>query len=411
MREWQDFESQLRDAVRNGEAPTEAPTTARSLQPTRIDGNNVNLDQETLSHIDTTMRYQLTLRALDGKYSLLREAIKDSGQIGVAKFVLRELTSLFVALFALIYLWQLRAIVAGPEAANNASAAGVLAPLLTLGLPTSATAAILLAAFQRYGLNPGPTLFQRNPDLVWGLIASLYIGNVMLLVLNLPLVGLFVSVLRERLPQLAPLLDDPTVLPPRAFTENRRWRDTRFLPFPDEHPRPAAELGEGLGQGIPDRLAVAGAQAEEVGVRDRRLQSGQALHRRQLQDHAPQLVEMQVEGHQFVAVDVIFDPGDLRFESGDHPLHLSSIVHAFAFGTGSRDRRAALSGWRQCGGLRRENQAKTLHCRPAIFLPAADGGAVCPWPFGRDPGQARRPFGQGPSVKHPFRYEPLVCAI
>src|SRR5690606_17690288 len=78
--------------------------------------------------------------------------------------------------------------VAGPEAANNASAAGILVPLLTLGLPTSATAAILLAAFQNYGLQPGPFLFSSNPDLVWGLIASLYIGNVMLLVLNLPLV-------------------------------------------------------------------------------------------------------------------------------------------------------------------------------------------------------------------------------
>ena len=85
--------------------------------------------------------------------------------------------------------------VAGPEAANNASAAGVLVPLLTLGLPTSATAAILLVAFQRYGLNPGPLLFENNPQLVWGLIASLYIGNVMLLVLNLPLVGIWVRVL------------------------------------------------------------------------------------------------------------------------------------------------------------------------------------------------------------------------
>ena len=85
--------------------------------------------------------------------------------------------------------------VAGPEAANNASAAGVLVPLLTLGLPTSATAAILLAAFQRYNLNPGPQLFDKNPDLVWGLIASLYIGNLMLLVLNLPLVGLWVKLL------------------------------------------------------------------------------------------------------------------------------------------------------------------------------------------------------------------------
>ena len=85
--------------------------------------------------------------------------------------------------------------VAGPEAANNAAAAGILVPLLTLGLPTSATAAILLAAFQNYGLQPGPFLFLNSPDLVWGLIASLYIGNVMLLVLNLPLVGLWVRLL------------------------------------------------------------------------------------------------------------------------------------------------------------------------------------------------------------------------
>jgi putative tricarboxylic transport membrane protein len=85
--------------------------------------------------------------------------------------------------------------VAGPEAANNAAAAGTLVPLLTLGLPTSATAAILLAAFQQYGLQPGPLLFTREPELVWGLIASLYVGNVMLLVLNLPLVGLWVRLL------------------------------------------------------------------------------------------------------------------------------------------------------------------------------------------------------------------------
>ncbi len=85
--------------------------------------------------------------------------------------------------------------VAGPEAANNAAAAGVLVPLLTLGLPTSATAAIMLAAFQQFGLQPGPLLFQTSPDLVWGLIASLYIGNTMLLVLNLPLAGLWVRLL------------------------------------------------------------------------------------------------------------------------------------------------------------------------------------------------------------------------
>jgi putative tricarboxylic transport membrane protein len=85
--------------------------------------------------------------------------------------------------------------VAGPEAANNASAAGTLVPLLTLGLPTSATAAVLLAAFQQFGLQPGPLLFEHEPALVWGVIASLYVGNLMLLVLNLPLVGVWVKLL------------------------------------------------------------------------------------------------------------------------------------------------------------------------------------------------------------------------
>ncbi|MFA5908038.1 MAG: tripartite tricarboxylate transporter permease [Vicinamibacterales bacterium] len=85
--------------------------------------------------------------------------------------------------------------VAGPEAANNAAAAGTLVPLLTLGLPTSATAAVLLAAFQQFGLQPGPLLFAHEPALVWGVIASLYVGNAMLLVLNLPLVGLWVKLL------------------------------------------------------------------------------------------------------------------------------------------------------------------------------------------------------------------------
>jgi putative tricarboxylic transport membrane protein len=86
--------------------------------------------------------------------------------------------------------------VAGPEAANNSAVTATLVPLLTLGIPTSVTAAILLSAFQNYGLNPGPQLFQSNGALVWALIASLYIGNVMLLVLNLPLVGLWVKLLK-----------------------------------------------------------------------------------------------------------------------------------------------------------------------------------------------------------------------
>jgi putative tricarboxylic transport membrane protein len=86
--------------------------------------------------------------------------------------------------------------VAGPEAANNAAAAGVLMPLLTLGIPTSATAAIMLSAFEGYGIQTGPQLFTSQSSLVWTLIASLYIGNVILLVLNLPLVGLWVKLLK-----------------------------------------------------------------------------------------------------------------------------------------------------------------------------------------------------------------------
>jgi len=92
--------------------------------------------------------------------------------------------------------------VAGPEAANNASAAGTLVPLLTLGLPTSATAAIMLAGFQQYGLQPGPLLFATNPQLVWGLIASLLIANFMLVVLNLPMVGIWVRLLAVPKPWL-----------------------------------------------------------------------------------------------------------------------------------------------------------------------------------------------------------------
>jgi putative tricarboxylic transport membrane protein len=92
--------------------------------------------------------------------------------------------------------------VAGPEAANNASAAGVLVPMLTLGLPTSATAAIMLSAFQSYGIQPGPLLLQTQPALVWGLIASLFLANVILVILNLPLVGLWVRMLKIPAPQL-----------------------------------------------------------------------------------------------------------------------------------------------------------------------------------------------------------------
>jgi putative tricarboxylic transport membrane protein len=92
--------------------------------------------------------------------------------------------------------------VAGPEAANNASAGGSIVPLLALGIPGGGTTAIMLAAFQLYGLQPGPLLFAEKPQLVWGLIASLYISNVLLLALNLPLVGIWVKLLQVPQPLL-----------------------------------------------------------------------------------------------------------------------------------------------------------------------------------------------------------------
>ena len=85
--------------------------------------------------------------------------------------------------------------VAGPEAANNASAGGSLVPLLALGVPGSGTTAVMLAAFQMYGLQPGPLLFSQESELVWGLIASLYVSNALLLLLNLPLIRLWVRLL------------------------------------------------------------------------------------------------------------------------------------------------------------------------------------------------------------------------
>ncbi|MBM3373377.1 MAG: tripartite tricarboxylate transporter permease [Betaproteobacteria bacterium] len=85
--------------------------------------------------------------------------------------------------------------VAGPESANNSDTAGALVPLLTLGIPGGGATAVLLGAFIMYGIQPGPLLFQNKPDLVWGLVNSMYIGNIMLVILNLPLIGLFVRLL------------------------------------------------------------------------------------------------------------------------------------------------------------------------------------------------------------------------
>jgi putative tricarboxylic transport membrane protein len=96
--------------------------------------------------------------------------------------------------------------VAAPEGANNSETGGALVPLLTLGIPGSGTTAILLAALVLWGFKPGPLFITDHPDLFWGLVASMYIGNVMLLVLNLPLVPLFAQVLRIPAYALYPII-------------------------------------------------------------------------------------------------------------------------------------------------------------------------------------------------------------
>lgn len=96
--------------------------------------------------------------------------------------------------------------VAGPESANNASSSFTMIPLLSLGLPFSASAALLLSGFMVHGIQPGPMLVSTEPVLFWGLIASMYIGNVMCLILNLPLVGVFASFLRVPLNILMPIV-------------------------------------------------------------------------------------------------------------------------------------------------------------------------------------------------------------
>jgi len=96
--------------------------------------------------------------------------------------------------------------VAGPETANNAATAGGFVPLLTLGIPTNSVLALMLAALMLHGVTPGPLLLFKWPDVFWGVIASMYIGNVMLLVLNLPMIGLFVQLLKVPYAILSPLI-------------------------------------------------------------------------------------------------------------------------------------------------------------------------------------------------------------
>jgi putative tricarboxylic transport membrane protein len=96
--------------------------------------------------------------------------------------------------------------VAGPEAANNSCTAGAMVPLLSLGIAGNSSTAVLMSAFIMFGIQPGPLLFQQRPEMVWGLINSMYLGNIMLLILNLPLVGLFVRLLHTPQGILFPLV-------------------------------------------------------------------------------------------------------------------------------------------------------------------------------------------------------------
>jgi putative tricarboxylic transport membrane protein len=96
--------------------------------------------------------------------------------------------------------------VAGPESANNAATGGSFIPLFSLGIPSNSVMAILLGALMIHGVIPGPNLMQQNPDLFWGVVASMYVGNIMLLVLNLPLIGLWVKLLKVPYAILFPLI-------------------------------------------------------------------------------------------------------------------------------------------------------------------------------------------------------------
>jgi putative tricarboxylic transport membrane protein len=96
--------------------------------------------------------------------------------------------------------------VAGPESANNAAATGSFIPLLTLGIPGNASIAMIFAALLIHGVRPGPLLVSQHPEIFWGLLASMYLGNVVLLALNLPLIWLWVRLLRVPYPLLAPFI-------------------------------------------------------------------------------------------------------------------------------------------------------------------------------------------------------------
>ena len=96
--------------------------------------------------------------------------------------------------------------VAGPEAANNAAVGGAYVPLMALGIPFTPAMAVVMAVLLIHGISPGPTLISEKPDLFWGVIASMYIGNFMLLIFNLPLVGVFANIIKTPLYLLMPIV-------------------------------------------------------------------------------------------------------------------------------------------------------------------------------------------------------------
>jgi putative tricarboxylic transport membrane protein len=117
--------------------------------------------------------------------------------------------------------------VAGPEAANNSATSGAMVPLLALGLPFAPATAMLLGGFMIHGITPGPLLMVQHPDVFWGLVVSMYIGNAMLLILNLPLVGVFASLIRTPARILMPLIMALVVL--GAYAVNNRMFDVWIM--------------------------------------------------------------------------------------------------------------------------------------------------------------------------------------
>ena len=192
---------------------------------------------EVLNNVDGTLNQALVKAKLRGLWPARRDFAESKGAIGrgtIIGFLVGSLPGAGATLASFIaYAVEKRAskhperfgkgaidAVAATEGANNAATAGAMVPMLTLGIPSSATTAIMLGAMLIYGLQPGPALLSKNPQFFWGVIASMYIGNIMLVILNLPLVGLFASLLRVPYRILLPLIVLFTALGAYAIGNN-----------------------------------------------------------------------------------------------------------------------------------------------------------------------------------------------